>query len=158
MLADDILQLRNLKPEASGMIASAAGKKSKEVRIWFTPFGPFESVDEFHKYVRKGFPLDATESVFGEKVYLCHTTQYNFCMTHGDLTPRNMILDEKGRLVLIDWEMAGWRPEYWEFAKIFYNISASDFYDLIKTHFVNYERELAAERHLWRIFDQPWTY
>ena len=38
-------------------------------------------------------------------------------LTHGDLVPRN-ILVKNGRIVgIIDWEMAGFYPEYWEYAK-----------------------------------------
>ena len=156
MLADVVAQLRKLGPETPGMVASATGKESKELRLSYAPFGPFESVDEFHAYVRKYLPMEATKETFGEEVFRCHMTKYRVCMTHADLTLRNMIIDKKGRLALIDWEMAGWRPEYWEYTKAFYDlISAQDFYDLIKMHFVNYELELAAEKHLWKVFDRP---
>ncbi|KAI2607857.1 kinase-like protein [Hypoxylon sp. NC1633] len=39
--------------------------------------------------------------------------------THGDLTPRNILVDETGHIsAVIDWETAGWYPDYWEFANI----------------------------------------
>ena len=31
--------------------------------------------------------------------------------THQDLAARNLILDDNGRLWVIDWELAGWYPE-----------------------------------------------
>lgn len=35
--------------------------------------------------------------------------------THGDIKPKNIIVDEEGKiLTLLDWEMAGFLPEYWE--------------------------------------------
>lgn len=38
--------------------------------------------------------------------------------THGDLTPRNIMVQE-GRITgIIDWETAGWYPDYWEYANI----------------------------------------
>ena len=41
-------------------------------------------------------------------------TYYKICLTHGDLTPHNILVDENVRPVaLIDWETAGWMPEYW---------------------------------------------
>ena len=44
--------------------------------------------------------------------------KHSFNLTHGDLTPRNIILDESNKIVgIIDWESAGYLPEYWEYAK-----------------------------------------
>ena len=39
--------------------------------------------------------------------------------THGDLTPRNIIVNSAGRITgILDWENAGWYPDYWEYANI----------------------------------------
>lgn len=39
--------------------------------------------------------------------------------THGDVAPRNIMVDEGCRITgIIDWELAGWYPEYWEYANI----------------------------------------
>lgn len=39
--------------------------------------------------------------------------------THGDVAPRNILVDESCRITgIIDWELAGWYPEYWEYANI----------------------------------------
>jgi len=39
--------------------------------------------------------------------------------THGDITPRNIMVDESGRiLAILDWESAGWYPDYWEYARM----------------------------------------
>ncbi|KAE8319822.1 kinase-like domain-containing protein [Aspergillus transmontanensis] len=44
--------------------------------------------------------------------------------THGDLQPKNIMVDEvesfedgssSFKITLIDWELAGWYPEYWDF-------------------------------------------
>lgn len=38
---------------------------------------------------------------------------------HGDIGPRNIIMDERGRIkALLDWESSGWFPDYWEFAQM----------------------------------------
>ncbi|TRX97139.1 hypothetical protein FHL15_001933 [Xylaria flabelliformis] len=38
--------------------------------------------------------------------------------THADLAPRNVLVDKSGIITgLIDWEFAGWYPDYWEYAK-----------------------------------------
>ncbi|KAI1946166.1 hypothetical protein LOZ53_002619 [Ophidiomyces ophidiicola] len=40
--------------------------------------------------------------------------------THGDLSPRNILADDSGHIAaIVDWEWAGWFPEYWDVARIF---------------------------------------
>lgn len=39
--------------------------------------------------------------------------------THGDIAPRNIMVTDSGSITgLIDWENAGWYPDYWEYANI----------------------------------------
>jgi hypothetical protein len=39
--------------------------------------------------------------------------------THGDIAPRNIMVDETHRIIgILDWEAAGWYPDYWEYANI----------------------------------------
>jgi len=39
--------------------------------------------------------------------------------THGDIAPHNILVDETGHVIgILDWEMAGWYPDYWEYANI----------------------------------------
>jgi len=39
----------------------------------------------------------------------------NFVFIHQDLAPRNIILDNNGKLWLIDWQFSGWYPAYFEY-------------------------------------------
>jgi aminoglycoside phosphotransferase (APT) family kinase protein len=36
---------------------------------------------------------------------------------HGDLAPQNIIVQEGKIVAIIDWETAGWFPEYWEYTQ-----------------------------------------
>lgn len=38
-------------------------------------------------------------------------------LTHGDLDPRNILVREGRVVAIVDWETAGFYPEYWEYAK-----------------------------------------
>lgn len=39
--------------------------------------------------------------------------------THADIAPRNIMVDEQFNITgLLDWERAGWYPDYWELANI----------------------------------------
>ncbi|KAF2750672.1 hypothetical protein M011DRAFT_179718 [Sporormia fimetaria CBS 119925] len=51
---------------------------------------------------------------------LPHTRKTISLFTHADLAPRNILFNEKSNQIgIIDWENAGWYPDYWEFIKIF---------------------------------------
>ncbi|KAL2179727.1 kinase-like domain-containing protein [Thermothelomyces heterothallicus CBS 202.75] len=79
---------------------------------------------------------------------------HRLVMTHGDLHPRNIMVrwesgDEDGAnldrgeekririTALIDWEMSGWYPEYWEFVKALSTINMreklSDWFEYLPT-------------------------
>lgn len=37
--------------------------------------------------------------------------------THGDLDPRNILVEEGHVIGIVDWEQSGWYPGYWEYVK-----------------------------------------
>ncbi|KAF2772401.1 hypothetical protein EJ03DRAFT_324815 [Teratosphaeria nubilosa] len=39
--------------------------------------------------------------------------------THGDMSPRNIMVDERLQITgIVDWEAVGWYPDYWEYINI----------------------------------------
>lgn len=42
---------------------------------------------------------------------------HRIVLTHGDLHPRNIIIKDNTIAGIIDWELGGWYPEYWEYVK-----------------------------------------
>ncbi|OAA62213.1 Protein kinase-like domain protein [Cordyceps fumosorosea ARSEF 2679] len=52
-------------------------------------------------------------------------TSHKFVFSHGDLAPRNIMVHDNHIVALIDWEAAGWYPEYWEYVK-FMHIAGRD--------------------------------
>lgn len=47
------------------------------------------------------------------------TYSHPFVFTHHDLAPRNIILDPEGQLWIIDWDCAGFYPEFYEYAGMY---------------------------------------
>ncbi|TAQ89814.1 hypothetical protein B7494_g1859 [Chlorociboria aeruginascens] len=45
-------------------------------------------------------------------------TPTSLIFTHHDLAPRNILIDNCGRLWLLDWEYSGWYPIYFEYASM----------------------------------------
>jgi hypothetical protein len=112
-----IKQLRLLEPPQRGAVASAEFKQCLDYRIGYTPIGPFLNHEEFHSFLRGHVPLESCTKVYGESVTRCHTRQYRTSFSHADLFPRNTIVRDGKNVAIIDWQFAGWYPEYWEYIK-----------------------------------------
>lgn len=42
-------------------------------------------------------------------------------LTHSDLSPRNILIQRNQIVAIVDWEMAGFYPAYWEYVKALYH-------------------------------------
>jgi len=42
---------------------------------------------------------------------------HRIVLTHGDLQPRNIVVQGDKVTGIIDWEFGGWYSEYWEYVK-----------------------------------------
>ena len=45
------------------------------------------------------------------------TSRNEIVFTHGDLDPRNILVEEGHVTGIVDWEQSGWYPGYWEYVK-----------------------------------------
>ncbi|KAE8328041.1 kinase-like protein [Aspergillus sergii] len=153
-IAGYIEQLRRLEPPRKEIVGSASLEGGLDYRIGFFPFGPFQTHEEFHCFLRKNIP-DSTK-VFSQEVTDCHSRSYRSRFAHADLCPRNIIIDNGRVVALIDWEFGGWYPEYWEYTKAHYvQLNMPDWYEGLESALTRYDEELKAERTLWTQCDQP---
>lgn len=152
-----VSSLRELQPPAQDIVCSAFQNPAYDCRIGYQFFGPM-SHDEFHSVVRKHLLMeDVKAGVLGREVATTHTGRYRTCFTHADLNPRNIIV-RRGRVAaIIDWEFAGWYPEYWEVTKAHYNYFSKDWEEYLAIALPSYKTELTAERTLWRMLPLPGT-
>lgn len=81
--------------------------------------GPFEKEYQFNDaiiaYYHERYP--SKFSVFLRSLY--HDT-HRILFAHGDLTPKNIMIRDDKIVAILDWEFAGWYPEYWEYVKALY--------------------------------------
>lgn len=153
-LADYIEQLRSLVPPEEGHVANVALGPAYDHRLGSRPFGPFKCIADFHTFVRQGSALDGDSD---SEVRLVHG-RFETLVTkfsHADLSPENVIVNKGEIVAILDWEFAGWWPEYWEYTKIHYGYRdyRADFYKELDNFVHKYPDELAAELALWKRYD-----
>ncbi|CAL1700022.1 unnamed protein product [Somion occarium] len=120
-----ILELRKLKHDPTVISAIDGGPIREYMFSNISPDrrGPFTSVAAFHDFfsaaTRGGqYNPDDPHPLRSLLLDNCHIT-----FTHGDLHRQNIILSPDGSQInaIIDWEQAGWMPNYWELCKALYS-------------------------------------
>lgn len=132
-----ILELRKLEPpdHLGGLHHSPYSDA-----VFWTPdnnpaiSGPFDNQTEINNGILER--LRQSESPHYVKLLegMINSILHGHCtvFTHGDLQPKNIMVDRVGshedgsrifKISLIDWEIAGWYPEYWEFCSSNYVVS-----------------------------------
>ena len=121
-------ELRGIVNERPGKVCAADGGTLHDHRIWGAAgakgMGPFKTEGEFNLFLRNG--IESTEKMEEggvkrdvERLIEMHRERegkhLKTVFTHGDISVSN-ILVRGGKVVgLIDFEMAGFYPEYWEY-------------------------------------------
>lgn len=150
-LKSTIHQLRRIPNFSSYRFANAFGGALFDYRVGGT-FGPFAQASDFHNYIIPSYTSENTKAPMRP----IHARYQESFFTHADLNWRNIIMNQ-GRLSgLVDWECAGYCPQYWEFTKAIYGIlNHKDMEKVVRDAFdEDYEEELEVERKLWDA--APW--
>lgn len=161
-LARFVDQLRKMQPPKQCVVGDATLGAALDHRFGHGRIGPFFSIQAFQEFERRGH----SPQHFPEKeIQQVHAPQkpYELKFTHANLCPRNIIVDEAGRIcALIGWESAGWYPEYWEYTQMCHNTpkTMGDWLDAMCAVIPRYDQELVAEealraRYAASIYDVP---
>ena len=88
------------------------------------------------------------------------TVKHDVVFTHGDLLLHNIIVEDGHISGIIDWECAGWMPEYWEFGVILRCLSPSTewYQNITSLSTFKYKTEMAADHVLACTTDQSYPY
>jgi aminoglycoside phosphotransferase len=154
-LKDYFAQLRALRPPIDGAVTSVIdGPLRDGSRVGLGPFGPFRNHDDFHHFLRADTPLDSIGTLEGgQEIVKAHSQQYRTTFTHGDFAPRNILVKKDGTVTaIIDWDSAGWFPEYWEYTKAKFTPHApDDWVSGVGEITGKYDEQLAGERRLYTL-------
>lgn len=156
VLRDWLYQLRSLKP-TSAVVGSVIGRAMIQPRLSRNPIGPFIDIAAFHKWLLSFCAEDEGSPVYREfrnqARVRSFTKPHRLCFTHSDFGLHNMIV-ENGRLTgLVDFEGAGWLPEYWEYTGSMFCEYGPLWKDSMKRILPQYQDELEVEYYLWDATD-----
>jgi hypothetical protein len=107
-------------PWGENRICSLVGTAVRSVRIPNHFAGPFETEQEFNEYLLRpawagGFPSEAEYKHALDRARKMQKMSHRIVFTHGDLAHHNIMVQD-GRITgFLDWESAGWYPDYWDF-------------------------------------------
>lgn len=102
---------------------------------------------------------DPESSFWASEHYLYQTVRalqgHEIVFTHGDLSPRNIIVRADGTVVLLDWGLAGFWPEYWEFYRALFSSTWRASWDRVVERFIgSYYLEDSVVK---RVFGTVWN-
>lgn len=128
-LRQHVDDLRALPPPTQFAVGSCVGGPLQDFRQSRAPppvrFGPFETIQDFHSWLRGGLKqgeatdmepadLEDVEDMIARQEGPWPPPVF----THGDLNPSNILVHDGKIVGIIDWEMAGWYPHYWEYTSL----------------------------------------
>lgn len=82
----------------------------------------------------------------------CLKTNHKIVFTHGDINPRNIIIKNNNIVSILDWEMSGWYPEYWEYVKTLSSVKwSSDWVIYAQNITENYDFEFIVDDNIRKL-------
>ncbi|PGH19316.1 hypothetical protein AJ80_04069 [Polytolypa hystricis UAMH7299] len=118
---DIILEKLRLLPLPSQYLGGGNPPQCVDCRMWKRESPKWmESEAQFNEFLLSGNSRSGMEP-YVEFIRPMFRENHRIVLTHGDLHPRNSLAEERGGGIrvtgLIDWEVSGAYPEYWEFVK-----------------------------------------
>ena len=88
------------------------------------------------------------------------TMTHTMVFTHGDLMPHNIMIHDGHISGIIDWECAGWFPDYWEYTSMLNRSPPNGWWSKVVTSLpgYKYERELESFHALWEFAQDSFSW
>jgi len=104
-------------------------------------------IDPFHRFLINIYP-ELSEEINGLIVEL---TEQKTCLVHGDFSPKNMLVEKSGSIVLIDYEVAHWGNPVFDLAYCLGHLMLKTWYlkkphkmlELISVFIANYKGQVS---------------
>lgn len=148
-LGNCISQRRHIPNHSKYRIANTLGGPIYDHRFEEGYCGPFNLKADFIDFLTKDFE-DCRHEPSVSALYEKHHEIY---FTHSDLYRTNIYVQAGQLSGIVDWEHAGFKPEYWEYTRALRaHFAPRDQREIIDNCFhEDYKDELEAEMFLWRL-------
>lgn len=114
----EILVAMQSAESKTGIIGSCRGGPFRECRrMGEYTGGPYQDEAGFNNYIAN--VINTTPTDIRDALHSQLRTDHRIVFAHGDLSQHNILIKDMNIVGLIDWEFAGWYPEYWEYVKFF---------------------------------------
>ncbi|CAG7959287.1 unnamed protein product [Penicillium olsonii] len=119
-LKECIISMRKWSSPYARSVCSALGTSLRSSRVPNHIMGPFTNQDQLHDYLLSPVSEHGFNSTEDYNQALAQATEireyfYKITFTHGDFKAHNILVGDDAHLsAFLDWESAGWYPEYWE--------------------------------------------
>lgn len=111
------------------------------------------STKAFHSFLRNGVNGPVEVEDMQRLITLHQENTSPTCFTHGDLSSFNILVRDGKIAGLIDWEMSGWLPDYWEYTSAWHVNPYDEFWREEVDRFLEpHGKELEMERLRRRFF------
>ncbi|KAF5552947.1 kinase-like domain-containing protein [Fusarium phyllophilum] len=146
-----ITEIRSIPPPDGVGVANVDWGPIFDQRLPDKSFwGPFATIQEFHRVLRRGLELGDDEEAFPglrELVGFHNGPWEGPVFTHGDLSSLNIMADGDTVTGIVDWESAGWMPPYWEYTSAWHVNPRNTFWrDAVDGFLTPLPHELEMER------------
>jgi tRNA A-37 threonylcarbamoyl transferase component Bud32 len=131
-------QLQSVHSDHPGVIGGGISRG-----MWFSDYGagPFPTKEVFQKWIT--WKLNLSKRYMRASQDTLPLQCPYFVLVHGDLSPRNLILDTSNQVWLIDWGCAGFHPPIFEAATVKHQPTFKSFSQLLLPLIYNHPEELA---------------
>ncbi|RSL94110.1 hypothetical protein CEP52_012817 [Fusarium oligoseptatum] len=144
-------QLHSLRPSGSGWIGSCSGGPAYDHRLDnVSTCGPFASVAKFHDFL-VGPVKNCPRPEWVSKYRNMLPDDYCIIFAHADLSWENILVDPTTGSVtgIVDWEMAGFWPEWWEYRKALFGSRPRQWWiEILKQIMKEYQPETETDMEL----------
>ncbi|KAJ3777213.1 kinase-like protein [Lentinula raphanica] len=114
---------------------------------------PVNTVAEFHELLFEEVSWTTRLERLRLIAQPVHSKDHRITFTHSDMNASNILVKDDHLVAIIDWEFAGWYPEYWEYTQlIMQNLHLrprEEFWRRVGFFSGQYDDELKLERALW---------
>ncbi|CAL1697188.1 unnamed protein product [Somion occarium] len=114
-------------------------------------FGPYPDISSFQQglYTSIAYEHHPRLQEIGKKSY---AKRHRISFAHGDIHLNNILVHHGKLSGLVDFECAGWYPEYWDFVVAYYmGQGVEKWKETLKKIFPQYSEELELEKEMWPV-------